>query len=92
MCFMVLGGGRDSNAYFRGVSRVRCTLAVKKAKHGIVYDIYMLIPLCAQYNFIMRNGIPICEIFSDPRPFAYGDPHMHTAIPICKIMHMGIQN
>ncbi len=40
----------------------------------------------------MRNGIPICELFSDPRPFAYGDPHMHTAIPVCKIMHMGIQD
>ena len=44
------------------------------------------------HNFIMRNGIPICELFSDPRPFAYGDPHMHTAIPVCKITHMGIQD
>jgi len=40
----------------------------------------------------MRNGIPICELFSDPCPFAYGDPHMHTAIPICKITHMGMQD
>ena len=40
----------------------------------------------------MRNGIPICKIFSDPCPFAYGDPHMHTAIPVCKITHMGIQD
>jgi len=30
----------------------------------------------------MRNGDPI----------AYGDPHMHTVIPICKITHMGIQD
>ena len=44
------------------------------------------------HNFIMRTGIPICEFFIDPRPFAYGDPHMQMAIPICKIMHMGIQN
>ena len=27
----------------------------------------------------MHNGIPICKLFSDPHPFAYGDPHMHTA-------------
>jgi hypothetical protein len=42
----------------------------------------------------MRTGIPIsiCELFSDPRPFAYGDPHMHTAIPVCEITHMGIQD
>ena len=40
----------------------------------------------------MRNGIPICNFFSDPRPFAYGDPHMHTAIPVCEITHMGIQD
>ncbi len=31
------------------------------------------------------------RIFSDPRPYAYGDPHMRTAIPICEISHMGIQ-
>jgi hypothetical protein len=30
----------------------------------------------------MRTGIPICEFFSDPRTFAYGDLHMHTAIPV----------
>jgi hypothetical protein len=35
----------------------------------------------------MCNGIPMCEYFSDPCSFAYGDPHMHTAIPVCKIMH-----
>ncbi len=40
----------------------------------------------------MRNGIPICDFFSDPHQFAYGDPHMHTAIPVCKITHMGIQD
>ena len=41
----------------------------------------------------MRNGITICELFSNPRPFAYGDPHMHTAIPIFEtITHMGIQD
>ena len=40
----------------------------------------------------MRNGIPICDFFSDPHPYAYGDPHMHTAIPVCEIMHMGIQD
>jgi hypothetical protein len=40
----------------------------------------------------MRTGIPICELFSDPRTFAYGDPHMHTAIPIWEITHMGIQD
>ena len=40
----------------------------------------------------MRNGIPICEYFSDPCPLAYGDPHMHTAIPVCKITHMGIED
>ena len=41
----------------------------------------------------MRTGIPIRERFlSDPRTFANGDPHMHTAIPVCKIMHMGIQD
>jgi hypothetical protein len=40
----------------------------------------------------MHNGIPICELFSDPRPFAWGDPHMHMVIPICKITHMGIQD
>jgi hypothetical protein len=40
----------------------------------------------------MHKGIPICEIFSDPRLFAYGDPHMHTEIPVWEIMHMGIQD
>ena len=40
----------------------------------------------------MHNGIPICELFSDPRPFAHGDPHMHMAIPVCKITHMGIKD
>jgi hypothetical protein len=37
----------------------------------------------------MRTGIPICELFSDPRTFTYGDPHMHTAIPVGEITHMG---
>ena len=40
----------------------------------------------------MRKGIPICELFSDPRPFVYGDPRMHTVIPVCKITQMGIQD
>jgi hypothetical protein len=40
----------------------------------------------------MCNGIPICDFFSNPRPFAYGDPHMHTAIPVCDITHKGIQD
>jgi len=40
----------------------------------------------------MHMGIPICELFSDHPPFTYGDPHMHTAIPVCKITHMGIQD
>ena len=40
----------------------------------------------------MRTGIPICELFSDPRTFAYGDPHMHMAISVWEIMHMGIQD
>jgi hypothetical protein len=41
---------------------------------------------CSQY------GIPVCEYFSDPCTFAYGDPHMRTAIPVCIILHMGIQD
>ncbi len=40
----------------------------------------------------MQAGIPICEYFSDPCPYAYGDPHMRTAIPICIIVHTGIQD
>ena len=40
----------------------------------------------------MHTGIPICELFSDPHTFAYGDPHMHTAISEWEIMHMGIQD
>jgi len=41
----------------------------------------------------MRTGIPICELFSDPRTFvAYGDPHMHMAIPVWEITHNGIQD
>jgi hypothetical protein len=49
---------------------------------------------CSQYahNFVMQKGIPICKYFSDPRPYAYGDPHMRTAIPICIILNMGIQD
>ena len=37
----------------------------------------------------MRTGRLHMRIFSNPRPYAYGDPHMRTAIPICKISHMG---
>ena len=40
----------------------------------------------------MRHGIPICKLFSNPHLFAYGDPRMHTAIPVCKITHMGIKD
>ena len=40
----------------------------------------------------MRNRILICKLFSNPCPFAYRDPRMHTAIPVCKITHMGIQD
>ena len=40
----------------------------------------------------MRNGIPICEFFSDPCPYSYWDPHMHTAIPVCELTHIGIQD
>jgi hypothetical protein len=31
------------------------------------------------------------HIFSNPHPYVYGDSHMRTAIPIRKILHMGIQ-
>ncbi len=49
---------------------------------------------CSQYvhNFVMQTGIPICKYFSNPCPYAYGDPHMRTAIPICIIFLMGIQD
>jgi hypothetical protein len=40
----------------------------------------------------MQTGIPVCEYFRDPRPYAYGDPHMRTAIPVCIILHIGIQD
>jgi hypothetical protein len=40
----------------------------------------------------MRTGIPLCKYFSDPCLYAYGDPHMRTAIPVCIILHMGIQD
>ena len=40
----------------------------------------------------MHNGSPICKLFSNPRPYAYGDPRMHMAIPVCEITHMGIQD
>jgi hypothetical protein len=40
----------------------------------------------------MQTGIPICKYFSNPHPYAYRDPHMHTAIPVCIILHMGIQD
>ncbi len=40
----------------------------------------------------MQTGIPVCKYFSDPRPYAYGDPHMCTAIPVCIILHIGIQD
>ncbi len=39
----------------------------------------------------MRTGIPICKLFSNPHSFTYGDPHMHMAIPVYEITHMGIQ-
>jgi hypothetical protein len=40
----------------------------------------------------MQTGIPVCKYFSDPRPYAYGDPHMCTVISICIILHIGIQD
>jgi hypothetical protein len=43
------------------------------------------------HNFDMQTGIPVCKYFSNPRPYAYGVPHMHTAIRVCIILHMGIQ-
>jgi hypothetical protein len=50
----------------------------------------MLLPIC--HNLVMQTGTPICEYFSNPRPYAYWDLHMRTAIPICIILHMGIQD
>jgi hypothetical protein len=50
----------------------------------------MLIPYV--HNFIIHTGIPICEPFSDPCTFAYGDPHMHMAITVWENTHMGIQD
>jgi hypothetical protein len=49
---------------------------------------------CSQYahSFVMQTRIPVCKYFSDPRLYAYGDPHMCTAIPICIILHIGIQD
>jgi hypothetical protein len=49
---------------------------------------------CSQYahNLVMRTGIPICQYSSNPHPYAYGDPRMCTAIPVCIILHMGIQD
>jgi hypothetical protein len=44
------------------------------------------------HDFVMPTGIPVCEYFSNPHPYAYGDPHMHTAIPVCVILHIGIQD
>ncbi len=35
-------------------------------------------------------AISICELFSNP--CTYGDPHMHTAIPVWEITHMGKQD
>jgi hypothetical protein len=40
----------------------------------------------------MRTGIPVCKYFSNPHPYAYGDPNMRTAIPICIILHIGTQD
>ena len=50
----------------------------------------MLITVCAQLHY--AYGDPHMQIFSDPRPFAHGDSHMHTEIPVCKVTHMGIQD
>ena len=43
-------------------------------------------------NFIVQTGIPMSEHFSDLRPFAYWDPHMHMGIPVWETMQMGIQD
>ena len=40
----------------------------------------------------MRTGTPRMRTRSSPCPYAYGDPHMHTAIPICILSHMGIKS
>jgi hypothetical protein len=73
--------------------RNRALQVIHPACHSIWMTsirIYMLIPICAQ--LIMCTEIPICKLFSDPHPFTYGDPHMHTAIPVCKNTHTGIQD
>ena len=43
-------------------------------------------------DFIMRTGTPRMRIPSGPCPYAYGVPHMHTAIPICIFLHMGVKS
>ena len=40
----------------------------------------------------MRTGTPRMRTRSSPCPYAYGDPRMHTAIPICILSHMGIKS
>ncbi len=52
--------------------------------------VYMLLPICTQFRY--ANGTPVCKYFSDPRPYAYGDPHMRTGIPRCIVFHTGIQD
>jgi hypothetical protein len=44
------------------------------------------------HDFIMRTGTPRMRIRSRPCPYAYGDPHLHTAIPICILSHIGIKS
>ncbi len=43
------------------------------------------------HTLSMQTGIPICKYFSNPCLYVYGNPHMHTAIPVWKILLMWIQ-
>ena len=56
------------------------------------YDTKYVNPHMRTFHFAYNTGIPICKLFSNPHTFAYGDPHMHTAIPVWEITHMGIQD
>jgi hypothetical protein len=40
----------------------------------------------------MRTGTPRMRTRSSPCPYAYGDPRMRTAVPICILSHMGIKS
>ncbi len=59
---------------------------------GIPHSMWRI--CCSQYahNFVMQMGIPVCKYFSNSHPYAYRDPRKHTGIPVCIILHMGIQD